>query len=108
MPWVDLCKRSELIEGEGRYVDLGKYRLALFLKGGELYACDDACPHAGGSMSSGTIDNGFITCPWHYWSFKLTDGRMVSGGRARLRFYPTRIVGEAEQAVIQADLPPQE
>ena len=32
MAWMDLCKRSELTEGEGKFVDLGEHQLAVFLK----------------------------------------------------------------------------
>jgi nitrite reductase (NADH) small subunit len=104
MAWTDLCKVSELTEGEGRFVDLGEHQLAVFLKDGSIHACDDSCPHAGGSLSGGMIEDGTVVCPWHYWSFKLTDGTMPAGGRARVRIYATRIVGEGPDALVQADI----
>lgn len=104
MAWMDLCKLSELTQGEGRFVDLGERQLAVFLQEGEIHAFDDTCPHAGGSLAGGMIENGCIICPWHYWAFKLTDGTMASGGRARIRIYATRTIGEGADAVVQADV----
>jgi len=104
MAWTDLCKLSELVESEGRFVDLGERKLAVFVKEGQLFAFDDTCPHAGASLSGGMVDQGFITCLWHYWSFNLTDGTMVAGGRAKIRVYPVRTVGEGADAIVQADI----
>ncbi len=105
MPWTDLCKVSELVEGEGRLVGLAEDRnVAVFLKDGKIYATDDRCPHAGGSLSGGMIEEGYIICPWHYWGFSLEDGTMASGGRAKIRVYPVRVQGEGADAIVQADI----
>lgn len=104
MAWTDLCKASELTEGEGKFVDLGEVQLAVFLKDGKIHAFQDNCPHAGASLSGGFIEEGNITCPWHYWTFKLDDGTMVGGGRAKIKIYSTRIVGEGADALVQADV----
>src|SRR5262245_61213225 len=104
MAWVDLCKVSELSEGEGHFVSVEDRNIAVFLKEGKVYVFDDTCPHAGASLSGGTIEEGYITCPWHYWSFSVEDGTMGGGGRAKIRIYKTQIVGEGADAVVQADL----
>lgn len=104
MAWTDLCKKNDLVDGEGRFVDLGEHQLAVFLKDGAIYAFQDHCPHAGASLAGGMIEDGCITCPWHYWSFRLDDGQMPAGGRARIRIYQTRVVGEGADAIIQADV----
>lgn len=104
MAWTDLCKVSELSEGEGKFVDTGDHQIAVFLSDGQVHAFQDACPHAGASLSSGMIEDGCIVCSWHYWTFKLSDGTMASGGRAKIRIYSTRIVGEGADAIVQGDL----
>ena len=104
MAWVDLCKVSDLSEGEGRFISVEDVNIAIFLKEGKVHVFDDTCPHAGASLSGGTIEEGFVTCPWHFWSFSVETGRMQGGGRARIRVYPVRIVGEGADAVVQADL----
>jgi nitrite reductase (NADH) small subunit/3-phenylpropionate/trans-cinnamate dioxygenase ferredoxin subunit len=104
MAWTDLCRASELTEGEGRFVDLGEHQLAVFLVEGQVHAFQDTCPHAGASLAGGMIEEGCVVCPWHYWTFNLTDGTMASGGRAHIKIYSTRITGEGADAVVQADI----
>ncbi len=104
MAWVDLCKVSDLSEGEGRFVSVDDNNIAIFLKDGKVHVFDDTCPHAGGSLSGGILEEGFVTCPWHYWSFNVETGCMQGGGRAKIRIYPTQIVGEGADAIVQADL----
>ncbi len=104
MAWTALCKVSDLSEGEGRFVESGDHQIALFLIDGQVHAVQDTCPHAGASLSSGFVEDGCVVCSWHYWAFKLSDGTMASGGRAKLRVYSTRIVGEGPDAVVEADI----
>lgn len=104
MAWVDLCKLSDLSEGEGHFVKVNDRNIAVFIIEGKVHAFDDTCPHAGGSLSAGTIDEGYVTCPWHYWSFSIETGTMAAGGRAKIRVYPTQIVGQGPDAIVQADL----
>lgn len=104
MAWTDLCKLSDLAEGEGKFIPLPDRNLAVFLKEGELHAFDDHCPHAGASLAGGTCEEGFVTCTWHYWSFSLEDGCMAGGGRAKIRVYPTRLEGSGPSATVQADI----
>ncbi len=41
-----------------------------------LKACSSKCPHAGGDLSSGFLDNGEnIICPVHNYRFNLNNGR---------------------------------
>ena len=55
----------------------------------KLYACAQKCPHAGGLMSQGSIDeNGNIVCPLHRYKFSLEKGRNTSGEGYYLKTYP--------------------
>jgi nitrite reductase/ring-hydroxylating ferredoxin subunit len=57
----------QCVEVEGR-------RIALFCLGGEIYAIDDVCTHAGGPLSEGTVEADEVECPWHGARFKITTG----------------------------------
>jgi hypothetical protein len=37
------------------------------------------CPHLGGPLAEGTVEDGCVTCPWHGYRFDLRTGRCVSG-----------------------------
>ena len=36
-------------------------------------ALDNRCPHQGGPLGEGSIENGMLRCPWHGWDFDPTD-----------------------------------
>ncbi|HEY8688989.1 MAG TPA: Rieske 2Fe-2S domain-containing protein [Chitinophagaceae bacterium] len=65
-------------------------------KGKELYVCTAKCPHAGGIIADGFInDLDVITCPLHRYKFSLQNGRNISGEGYYLKTYPiqTRVDG---------------
>jgi len=71
--------------------------VAVFNVGGTLYAIDDLCPHMGASLSGGHVDDGCITCPWHYWRFRLSDGAWADSPRVKTGSYPVHVVGDDVQ-----------
>ncbi len=36
---------------------------------GQYSALDNKCPHQGGPLGEGSIENGLLRCPWHGWDF---------------------------------------
>ena len=55
----------------------------------KLYATTAKCPHAGGNLSHGYLDEaGNIVCPLHRYKFSLVNGRNVSGEGYYLKIYP--------------------
>ena len=74
--------------------------------GGQAYAMDNACPHAGGSMSAGWVHDGCAVCPWHAWPFKLDSGELRDAPGVKIRTYPVRVLKpDGKPALVQADLP---
>lgn len=109
MAYTTLCDLSELTPGEGHYVEVGVFKLAVYLdadRPGEVFALDDECPHARGSLGRGWVDRGCAVCPLHAWAFDLKSGSMRASPGVKVRTYPTRLkdVGEG-RVVVQAELP---
>ncbi len=71
---VAVAKVSELKPGEGKAVQAGGKTIALFNVDGTFYAIDDACTHAGGPLSEGSVSGRSVTCPWHGAEFDVTSG----------------------------------
>src|SRR5688572_17576674 len=92
-----VCKTSEVVEGEGKTVVIGEKLIALFRVGDSLYAIDDTCPHMGASLSGGHVEGGIVTCPWHAWRFRFTDGAWADNPRIKIGCYRVRVQGEDVQ-----------
>jgi nitrite reductase (NADH) small subunit len=73
--WVLVCRYDEIPAGRGRTCEVLDLRLAVFRAGETIIALTDRCPHAGGSLGQGWIEEGEVVCPLHRWRFKLEDGR---------------------------------
>jgi nitrite reductase/ring-hydroxylating ferredoxin subunit len=95
-----VCKVHEVKEGEGKTITLGNRLIALFFVGGSYHAIDDVCPHMGASLSGGYLENGIVTCPWHAWRFRVTDGAWADNPRIKIGCYPVRVVGDEIQIQI--------
>jgi nitrite reductase (NADH) small subunit/3-phenylpropionate/trans-cinnamate dioxygenase ferredoxin subunit len=87
-------RADALGEGEGLVVDAGGRWLAIFRTGGEIFAIDNACPHAGGPLGAGRLDGCVVTCPLHGWRIDLRSGRSPDDERAAVARYETWIEGE--------------
>ncbi len=97
-----VCKVNEVPAGEGKTISLGKKLIALFALDGSYYAIDDVCPHMGASLSGGHLEKDIVTCPWHAWRFRITDGTWADNPRIKIGCYPVRVIGDEIQ--IEVDL----
>lgn len=106
MSWTSLCEIDELSENKGKYVEIGGFQLAVFLSVGRIYVMDNTCPHAGGNLADGFVEDGCAVCPWHYWPFKLENGEMPTAAGVKIRTYPVRMLERPGQpTLVQAELP---
>lgn len=72
---VRLGLSSEIPIGEGRAYALGGDQVAVFrLSNGALRAVSAICPHAGGPLADGQIDDKVVICPLHLNVFELDTG----------------------------------
>ncbi len=86
-----VCLVAELAEGEGRVFQVADKLIAVFRHEGQYYAIDDTCPHMGDSLSQGYVEKGIVTCPWHAWRFRLSDGAWADNPRIKIGSYPVRV-----------------
>jgi nitrite reductase (NADH) small subunit/3-phenylpropionate/trans-cinnamate dioxygenase ferredoxin subunit len=100
-----VCRVEDLAQGEGKTVEACGKLIALFLENGQLYAIDDVCPHMGASLSGGCVQDGMVTCPWHAWRFRLSDGAWADCPKIKIGCYPVRV--EQGQVQIQVNGKPE-
>ena len=106
MPWTTLFELTELTEDKGRYVEVDGFCLAVYLHAGQVYAMDNACPHAGANLAGGWVNEGCVVCPKHGWPFRLEDGQLRGSPGVNVDVYPVRIdQPDGGAAVVQVRLP---
>jgi NAD(P)H-dependent nitrite reductase small subunit len=76
MPIKARCGRADGIPAGGsKVVEIKDQTVAIFRMGDELYAVDNTCPHQGGPLGEGYLEEGgIVSCPWHGWTFDLKTG----------------------------------
>lgn len=67
--WFRVLDLDELPEGRVKTVVAGHKSLALTHHQGQYGALDNRCPHQGGPLGEGSIENGLLRCPWHGWDY---------------------------------------
>jgi nitrite reductase (NADH) small subunit len=99
-PWTDLCDFESLPQGQGKYLALRNHTLAIFrTRDDRVLVMDDTCPHAGGSLSAGHVENDCtVYCPWHHWPFQLQDGCCSDNLLYKVRTYPARVTNGRVEA----------
>ena len=72
-------------------IEIDGKRICIALTAVGLKACSSKCPHAGGEMAQGKLDNkGNITCPVHGYIFNLNNGRDTNFEGYFLKLYPIK------------------
>lgn len=93
-PLMALCKVAETADvppGQMHEVIRDDDRLVLCNAGGQIYALDGACPHAGGPLAHGALHGTAIVCPWHAWEFDCRTGAHDFNPNLRLHAYPVEL-----------------
>ena len=91
---VAIGAASAIPEGGSIIVEVNRKDVAVFKTNGQFFAIDDLCPHMGASLSGGFIEDGVVTCPWHYWRFRLSDGAWADSPKIKTGCYAVHVVGD--------------
>jgi nitrite reductase/ring-hydroxylating ferredoxin subunit len=83
---------------QGRMID--GVRLCIGRNGDTPFAIDDTCPHAGGSLTEGMLDEDLVICPLHAYAFEIASGSCIDDPACSVSAYPTRI----ENGILQVQL----
>jgi nitrite reductase (NADH) small subunit len=91
---VKICAKGELPRpGEAREFRAGPRSLCIANFDGVIRALDNECPHRGGPLAEGMIEDGKLICPWHAWAFDPATGATGSS-QERVAVYPVSVEGE--------------
>jgi nitrite reductase/ring-hydroxylating ferredoxin subunit len=73
---------DDLAEGTMKMVKVDGRRVCLVRTSTGVHAIDNACPHEGYGLTQGDLDGDLVTCEWHNWKFRVSDGACVLGQEA--------------------------
>lgn len=72
-------------------VDLKGETVAVFKTPQGFRACQNVCPHAGGSLGEGSVEGGTVTCPLHGWQFNLQTGACLNEPGNGIKTYSVEV-----------------
>ena len=77
--WHKVLELDELPEGRVKACPAGVRTLCITHFEGRYSALDNRCPHQGGPLGEGSIENGWLRCPWHGWDYHPCTGKPPEG-----------------------------
>ena len=82
--WHKVAEPDELPDGRVKSATAGTVTVALTHFKGAYAAMDNRCPHQGGPLGEGSIEDGvegkcWLRCPWHGWDFDPLTGKPPGG-----------------------------
>ena len=82
--WHKVAEPNEVAEGRVKSATAGTQSVALVHFKGQYAAMDNKCPHQGGPLGEGSIEEGindecWLRCPWHGWDFDPLTGKPPGG-----------------------------
>ncbi|MDX1501547.1 MAG: thiamine pyrophosphate-binding protein [Thermoanaerobaculia bacterium] len=73
--WHKVLEPEELADGRVKPVTCELQTVCMTRFEGRYAALDNRCPHQGGPLGEGSIENGLLRCPWHGWDYHPTTGK---------------------------------
>ena len=77
--WVKIAKDNDLPNGRVKTVVADKQQVCLVHHQNEFYAIGNRCPHQGGPLGEGQIEDGWVICPWHAYQYNPKTGKAPEG-----------------------------
>ena len=102
--WHKVLELDQLPEGRVTTVTVGTQTLCMTHHDGEYGALDNACPHQGGPLGAGSIENGLLRCPWHGWDYHPCTG-LAPGFDDGVETFPLEIRDDGVYVSLQQDEP---
>jgi len=102
--WLRIGRAADVPMLEGRSVEVGGRRVAVFRLPDGWAAIDHACPHSGGPLSDGIVADSCVICPLHNRRFSLKTGERQDAPGEAVRTYAMR-ERDGQLELRRADVP---
>lgn len=104
--WYRASDVEDLPEGRVKSVTCGQRSVCLTRFQGQFGALDNHCPHQGGPLGEGSIEGGWLRCPWHGWDYHPLTGEAPGGYDERVPTFPVELRGDGVYVGVEDDAPP--
>ena len=88
---ISVGPAADIPDGERKIVQIGNISVGIFHHKGSWYALRNHCLHRGGPVATGLLKDDTLICPWHGYSYNLTNGRLLIDPGARLEMFKVSI-----------------
>ena len=90
--FVRICSQSELPPpNQVREFTTNGRALCVANVNGAIAVLDGTCPHQGGPLGEGTVEEGRVVCPWHNFAFDVHTGLASDDPEMRVDVFDARI-----------------
>ena len=105
LSWHRVLGTGELPEGRVTTVTAGHLSLALTHVEGTFAALDNHCPHQGGPLGEGSIENGLLRCPWHGYDYCPLTGQSPGAFGDEVRTHPVEVRDDGIYVGVELEAP---
>ena len=96
--FVSVAKTTDVEPGQMILVEVNDEDVAIANVNGEYYAFSAECPHAGGPLDEGEIEDKVVICPWHGAEFDVATGEALTmPAQDSISTYQVKVEGEEIQ-----------
>jgi nitrite reductase/ring-hydroxylating ferredoxin subunit len=96
---VAMIDPKAVAEGAAKLIRVKSEEVAVFKNAGELYAIQNNCPHEGGQLCKGWIEEGEAVCPLHGHKFNLKTGACSTDQKLKARTF--KLVARGGQFTVE-------
>jgi len=88
---MKVAEPGSLPEERVKTVLAGKRQVCLTHHEGKIGALGNRCPHQGGPLGEGQIENGWVICPWHAYEYHPLSGEPPEGFEDHVESFPVEV-----------------
>jgi pyruvate oxidase len=103
--WHKVAELDDLPAGRVRTVVAGHKSLVLTHVGDAYGALENRCPHQGGPLGEGSIEKGWLRCPWHGYDYDPLTGTPPPGFTDAPARYPVEVRDDGVYVELDDDAP---
>lgn len=103
--WHKVAEVDELPDGRVRTVNVGTRSFALTRVGDRYGVLDNHCPHQGGPLGEGSIEQGLLRCPWHGYDYDPLTGTPPAGFSDAPACFPVEVRDDGVYVALEEEVP---